>query len=80
MSDRHRTELLLAFAVALGIFVAYQVRHVLLLIYISALSSIVIGPVIELVGRVRIRRFDYHSARFFCCDPGSCLLDAANYS
>jgi len=43
MSDRHRTELLIVFAVALGIFVAYQVRHVLLLIYISALSSVVIG-------------------------------------
>jgi len=30
MSDRRRTELLLAFAIALGIFVAYQIRHVLL--------------------------------------------------
>ena len=57
MSDRHRTELPVAFAIALGIFVAYQVRHVLLLIYVSALSAVVIGPVIELVGRVRIGRW-----------------------
>jgi hypothetical protein len=54
MSDRHRTELLLAFGIALGIFVAYQVRHVLLLIYVSALFAVVFGPVIELVRRVRM--------------------------
>ena len=54
MSDRHRTELLLAFGIALGIFVAYQVRHVLLLIYISALFAVVFRPVIELVRRVRM--------------------------
>lgn len=40
--------------IALGIFVAYHVRHVLLLIYVSALFAVVIGPVIELVERVRI--------------------------
>ncbi len=49
MSDRHRTELLLAFAIALRIFVAYQVRHVLLLIYVSALFAVVFG----LCGRTR---------------------------
>ena len=28
-----------------------------------------------MVPESRIRRFDYHSARFFCCDPGSCLVE-----
>ena len=58
MSDHRRTELLLAFAIALGIFVAYQVRHVLLLIYVSALFAVVFGPVIEVVGRVRVGRWN----------------------
>jgi predicted PurR-regulated permease PerM len=62
MSDRHRTDLLLAFAIALGLFVAYQVRHVLLLIYVSALFAVVFGPVIELMGRVRIGR-RWHPSR-----------------
>jgi len=57
MSDRHRTSLLLAFAITLGISVAYQVRHVLLLIYVSALFAVVIGPVIESIGRVPIGRW-----------------------
>jgi len=57
MSDRHRTSLLLAFAIALGIFVPYQARHVLLLIYVSALFAVVIGPVIESISRVPIGRW-----------------------
>jgi predicted PurR-regulated permease PerM len=52
MSDRQLTSLLLAFAIALGIFVAYQARHVLLLIYVSSLLAVVIGPVIESTGQV----------------------------
>jgi predicted PurR-regulated permease PerM len=63
MSDRHRAEPLLPFAIALGLFVAYQVRHVLLLIYVSALFAVVFGPVIELIGRVRIGR--WHPSRGF---------------
>ena len=57
MSDRRHTELLLGFAIALGVFVAYQARHVLLLIYVSTLSAVVIGPAIEVVGGVRIGRW-----------------------
>src|SRR3989440_9948434 len=48
----HPTELLLAFASALGIFVAYHLRHVLLLIYVSALFAVVIGPV--KIGRAHV--------------------------
>ncbi len=80
MSDRHRTPLPLAFAIALGLFVAYQVRHILRLIYVSALFAVVIGPVIELIGRVPIGR--WRPGRGFALfimiaiafGPCSCLL------
>lgn len=67
MSDRRRTELLLAFAIALGIFVAYQVRHVLLLIYVSAALSVfaglanivpIIGPVMSVILAGIVAAFD----------------------
>ncbi|MFB3814141.1 MAG: AI-2E family transporter [Terriglobales bacterium] len=49
-----RSEILFFVAVALALYVAWLVRNVLLLVYVSALFAVVIGPAINLVRRVRI--------------------------
>jgi predicted PurR-regulated permease PerM len=53
-SDHHRSDILFGFFVAIMLLLAWEVREVLLLIYISALFAVVIGPAIGFVQRFQI--------------------------
>lgn len=53
----YRSPILFAFFVALMLLVAWQIRHVLLLIYIAALFAVVIGPAIGIIERIRIGKW-----------------------
>jgi len=50
----HRSEILFAFAIALAIVLGYFLRHVLLLIYVSALFAVVLDPAIDAIQRLRL--------------------------
>lgn len=52
-----RGDIVFGFAVALGLYVAWLVRDVLVLIYVSALFAVVLMPVVERVRRLRIGRW-----------------------
>lgn len=52
----HRA-ILFAFAVAAAGYVAWEVRRVLVLLYVSALFAVVLQPLVQFVGRLRIGRF-----------------------
>lgn len=54
MAENRRSDILFAFAVAIALLMAWQVRHVLLMIYVSALFAVVLGPGVELVQKLRI--------------------------
>ncbi|HEU5401290.1 MAG TPA: AI-2E family transporter [Terriglobales bacterium] len=54
-SSNHRSDVLFTFFVAIMLLVAWQVRDVLLLIYLAILFAVVIGPAIAVVQRVHIR-------------------------
>lgn len=56
-SGKHRSDILFAFFVAILMLFAWRLRDVLLLIYISALFAVVIGPAIGFVQRLRIGRW-----------------------
>jgi predicted PurR-regulated permease PerM len=56
-SNNHRSEILFTFLVAILLLLAWQLRDVLLLIYISALSAVVIGPAIGFVQRLHIGKW-----------------------
>ncbi len=53
----HRGDILFTIAVLLGLLVAYRVRDVLLLIYVSALFAVVLSPAIDGVRRVRLGKW-----------------------
>jgi predicted PurR-regulated permease PerM len=53
-SGHHRSDILFGFFVAIMLLLAWRVRDVLLLIYISALFAVVIGPAIGFVQRLHI--------------------------
>jgi predicted PurR-regulated permease PerM len=53
-SDHHRSDILFGFFVVIMLLLAWQVRDVLLIIYISALFAVVIGPAIGFVQRLHI--------------------------
>lgn len=50
----HRSDILFFFGVLLALWIAYTVRDVLLLIYVSALFAVVLSPAIRLIQRVKI--------------------------
>ncbi len=52
-----RSDIAFFFALGLGLYVAWLVRDVLLLIYVSVLFAVVVGPAIEFVQRLRIGRW-----------------------
>jgi predicted PurR-regulated permease PerM len=52
-----RSDILFTFAVLIGIYVAYQVINVLLLVYVSALFAVVLAPAIGLVRRLHIGKW-----------------------
>jgi predicted PurR-regulated permease PerM len=56
-SRSHRSDILFVFAVLLALYVAWLVRDVLLLLYVSALFAVVFKPVVNAVGEMRIGRF-----------------------
>jgi predicted PurR-regulated permease PerM len=52
-----RRAILFAFAVAAAGYLAWEVRRVLVLLYVSALFAVVLQPLVQFVGRLRIGRF-----------------------
>jgi predicted PurR-regulated permease PerM len=52
-----RSDIMFAFAVLLALAVAWQVREVLMLLYVSALFATVLTPVVRSTGRLRIGRW-----------------------
>jgi predicted PurR-regulated permease PerM len=52
-----RSDIVFAFALALGCAVAWLVRDVLMLLYVSALFAAVLTPVVRSTGRLRIGRW-----------------------
>ena len=54
MKENHRSDILYFFLMAIGIYVAYQVKNVLLTIYLGILFSVVLAPAIDTVRKIRI--------------------------
>lgn len=54
MANNHRSDILFFFGVALALWVAYSVRDVLMLIYVSALFAVVLSPAIGVIQKIRI--------------------------
>jgi predicted PurR-regulated permease PerM len=52
--QNHRSDILFFFSVLLALWIAYTVRDVLLLIYMSALFAVVLAPAIGLVQKVHV--------------------------
>lgn len=52
-----RSNILFAFAVAAGLLLIYKLRGVLLVIYVSALSAVVIHPAVEGIEHLRISKW-----------------------
>ena len=52
--NNHRSDILFFFGVILALWVAYSVRDVLMLIYVSALFAVVLSPAIGVVQKIRI--------------------------
>ena len=59
----HRSDILFFFAVALALWIAFSVRDVLLLIYVSALFAVVLSPAIGVIQKAHIRK--WHPSRGF---------------
>lgn len=57
MNTHYRAAIVFAFALGLALYVAFLVRDVLLLVYVSALFAVVISPAIGLVRRIRIGKW-----------------------
>lgn len=57
MSQNHRSDILFAFGVMLALAIAWYIRDVLLLIYVSALFAVVLGPGVEWVQRLHIGKW-----------------------
>ncbi|MGI8771628.1 MAG: AI-2E family transporter [Acidobacteriaceae bacterium] len=53
----HRGEILFAFALAIGLLVAYRLRDVLIILFVSALFAVVLLPVMQAFMRIKIRRW-----------------------
>jgi predicted PurR-regulated permease PerM len=49
-----RSDIVFAFGVGLALYVAWLLRHVLLLLYVSALFAVVLKPLVVFISRVRI--------------------------
>ena len=52
-----RSDITFAFVLALACYLAWLVRHVLVLLYVSALFAVVLQPLVQFVGGIRIGRF-----------------------
>ena len=56
-SRSHRSDIVFVFALALGLYVAWLLRNVLVLLYVSALLAVVFRPVVDAVAGVRIGKW-----------------------
>ena len=63
MANNHRSDILFFFGVMLALWVAYTVRDVLMLIYVSALFAVVLSPAIGVIQKMRIA--DWRAGRGF---------------
>lgn len=54
MPNNHRSDILFFFGVAMALWVAYTVRDVLMLIYVSALFAVVLSPAIGVIQKIHI--------------------------
>jgi predicted PurR-regulated permease PerM len=54
MANNHRSDILFFFGVILSLWVAYSVRDVLMLIYVSALFAVVLSPAIGMIQKMRL--------------------------
>jgi len=54
---KRRADILFTLLVLGGLYAAYEVRSVLLLIYVSALFAVVLSPAIQLIGRIHIGKW-----------------------
>src|SRR5882724_13416353 len=54
MANNHRSDILFFFGVVLALWVAYCVRDVLMLIYVSALFAVVLSPAIGMIQKIHI--------------------------
>src|SRR6185437_4185629 len=52
--NSHRSDILFFFGVLISLWVAYTVRDVLMLIYVSALFAVVLAPAIGLIQKMRV--------------------------
>src|SRR5512141_949417 len=57
MSDNHRSDILFAFGVMLALAIAWYIRDVLLLIYVSALFAVVLGPGVQWAQKLHIGKW-----------------------
>lgn len=55
--QNHRSDILFFFAVAIALWVAYSVRDVLMLIYVSALFAVVLSPAIGFIQKMRLHKW-----------------------
>ena len=53
----HRADIIFFFAIAILLLLAYQVRSVLLLVYLSALFAVVLAPAIDTIRKLKIGRW-----------------------
>jgi predicted PurR-regulated permease PerM len=53
----HRGDILFAFALALACYVAWLVRDLLVLLYVAALFAVVLTPVVQATGHLRVGRW-----------------------
>ena len=54
---RHHSDILFAFGVAIALYLAWQVRRELVLIYVSALFAVVLMPVLSFIMRLRVGKW-----------------------
>src|ERR1043166_8651990 len=57
MNSSHRSEIIFAVALVVGLLIAYYLRHALLLIYVSILFAIVLTPAVQFIQRLSIGRW-----------------------
>ncbi len=53
----HRGDIVFTFAVAISLYLAFRVRDVLILLYVSALFAVVLTPVVRGISRLRIGKW-----------------------
>lgn len=57
MIGKHKSEILFAFTIAVALLLAYVVRHVLFLIYVSILFAVVLTPLVDKVRSLHIGKW-----------------------